>query len=178
MTEATVYPEPVKFGLLYRPSTIIRREMAVLGRREIFFDAWFARGADGIWKYCIFDGICQFLNFWILSFFPRFDLTRVIDNGFRDCADFWEEKISYICSFLNFFYWIVDGNKYGRRFGSRFLVILWVLGRVRRKYLVFVIFWISFIGFDRLNGRKLIDAISARVRRIWKYVIFMSFFFF
>lgn len=67
MTEATVYPEPVKFGLLYRPSTIIRREMAVLGRREIFFDAWFARGADGIWKYCIFDGICQF---WIFEFSP------------------------------------------------------------------------------------------------------------
>ena len=65
----------------------------------------------------------------------------------------------------------------GRRFGSRFLVILWVLGRVRRKYLVFVIFWISFIGFDRLNGRKLIDAISTRVRRIWKYVIFMNFLF-
>lgn len=67
MTEATVYPEPVKFGLLYRPSTIIRREMAVLGRREIFFDAWFARGADGIWKYCIFYGICQF---WIFEFSP------------------------------------------------------------------------------------------------------------
>lgn len=43
----------------------------------------------------------EFLNSLL---FPSIRFNKVIDNGFRDCADFWEEKISYICNFLNFFY--------------------------------------------------------------------------